>query len=600
MALYQKNNLDKATSPYLQQHKNNPIHWQEWSQEVLDYAEKNKKPLFVSIGYATCHWCHVMAAEAFENKEIAAFLNEHFVCIKVDREQRPDIDQYFMSFLVEQQGSGGWPLNVFLTPDRKPIVAFTYIPVTPQYGMHGFLDIGRSVHELLKKDGEKIPQYVLSRRIERKGGNEEMPLLQEIQAAFDEQEGGFGHGPKFPPHNTLLFLLSVYAATKNQDAKKMLEKTLDSMAMKGLHDHLQGGFYRYCVDTAWTIPHFEKMLYDQALLLWVYSAAYKVLKKEHYKIVAEKIIQCLDETFEEEKGLLYSGHDADTEHKEGATYLWQYHELQQILSPEFSQFSEVYALSETGNFEGKNHLLKKKDIFLPALEKKLLVVRKKRKQPFVDQKIITSWNALAGIGLVMAWRCVGNKKALEKAEKLFLALLKNHYKGKKLAHSSLDNCLQEQEFLEDSASLLLLATYLYEEGASQKEIIEEFLQKVKKFQNVYWVESKNPDFMEIPAQEYDHPTPSSISLAECAVLRAEIILGKEYGPDAYKQALSHDFFNLTTFFRNGNFHIIHSQEKISWEKLPLHCMQLSGSETQECYKGKCVLFQNAKELLKNL
>ncbi len=311
-----KNNLDKAISPYLQQHKNNPIHWQEWNEKILTYGRKENKLIFVSIGYATCHWCHVMAAETFENKEVANFLNKYFVSIKVDREQRPDIDQYFMTFITRTTGQGGWPLNVFLTPNRKPILALTYAPVKPKYGIPAFIEILKEIKN--KGVACRYEDVVLEKSKENTFSDEH--ILQIITSYYDHDYGGFGHGQKFPPYNTLLFLLSYYERMKTRNLRILIKKTLDTMARRGLHDHLQGGFFRYCVDRNWTTPHFEKMLYDQAMLLWVYSVAYKVLEKEKYKEIVEHIMNCLEETFEE-GGLFYSAHDADTNHEEGATYL---------------------------------------------------------------------------------------------------------------------------------------------------------------------------------------------------------------------------------------------------------------------------------------
>src|SRR3989344_5932399 len=313
---FKRNNLDKATSPYLQQHKENPIYWQEWSKEVLEYAKKNSKIIVVSVGYAACHWCHVMANEAFSNKEIADFLNKHFVSIKVDKEQRPDIDNYMMAFIQETQGQGGWPLNIFLTPDLKPFLAVTYVPIEPRFSLPGFIYLLRNVKGTYDKHQREIREYL---PIFHKGeDSEEQHIIQAIKNNFINN--GFGFGAMFPPHNTLLFLLSYYEKNKGAGIKDILEKILDAMAMNGLHDHLQGGFYRYCVDGSWTIPHFEKMLYDQAMLLWVYSIAYKVFKKPGYKIILEKIIECLEDTYY--GGLYYTAHDADTDHQEGGTYLW--------------------------------------------------------------------------------------------------------------------------------------------------------------------------------------------------------------------------------------------------------------------------------------
>ncbi len=600
---FHQNNLAHSSSPYLQQHKDNPIHWQEWSLEVLEHAKKQNKLLFVSVGYATCHWCHVMAAEAFSNPEIAHFLNDQFVAIKVDREQRPDIDQYMMAFLIEQQGHGGWPLNVILTPDKKPMLAMTYVPVIPKCGMPGLLQILEHVASLHEK---KIPSFEpfvpehFSESTSTSLAQEE--VVETILRSFDTSTASFHHGPQFPPHNTLLFLLAYYEETKHDAVKNIVESILDTLATRGLHDHLQGGFYRYCIDQQWTIPHFEKMLYDQALLLWVFSVAYKVLMKNAYKEVAENIISCLEETFEEDN-LYYSGHDADTAHEEGVTYVWTKEELEKVLSPaEYAAFASLYLLDE--NFEGNIHLTKKKLETVPAIEKKLLLLRKKREQPFVDRKIITSWNALLGIAFVMAERGGCSSQGYEKATVLFQNLLKKHYAHKKLAHSSLGNNVQHQEFLEDYAALLLFATYLFEvkHDDDVENIIKELFLKLDSFYDPgrkQWIESRNADFMQIFAQQYDHPTPSSVSVAEYALFRSQIILEKEYSSLGYGSAFSRDFHNLFAFYSQGYMHILHAPSLVDLKLLPVNAFVLKRDTFEDCYRGTCRKFIDDKEFVES-
>jgi len=367
----------------------------------------------------------------------------------------------------------------------------------------------------------------------------------------------------------------------------MVEHTLDAMALRGLHDHLQGGFYRYCVDRAWTMPHFEKMLYDQAMLLWEYAAAYKVLGKEHYKEIVQKIIVSLG-TFGDD--LYVSSHDADTDHHEGQTYLWSEDEITQALTEEErKQFYNVYLIVE-------GHLLKKKPIYL-ELEKKLLAIRIKRAQPFVDKKIITSWNAILGVGLVIASRYTG--AGLEKAETLFKRLLEKHYKDGRLCHSSLHH-VQSEAFLEDYASVLLLATYLYEETGKHRDIIEELAKKLLVYKKDEWMEITQDDFRSVRADTRDHPTPSAVSLAEMALLRKKILFDEPYEPLAYKGGLDHDFYNLAASISEGNWHIIHSPEKIDWKKLPLNCIQVRSKQIQGCYAMRCEIFESTEELLKTV
>ncbi|MBI4651817.1 thioredoxin domain-containing protein, partial [Candidatus Desantisbacteria bacterium] len=255
---------------------------QEWSLEIINEAVREDKPLFVSVGYATCHWCHVMATDTFSDKDTADYLNEHFICIKVDREQRPDIDKYLMNFLNTQSGNGGWPLNVFLTPKVHPIFALTYAPGHSSGSMNSFLTIAKKVYEYYQNSVNEIQPFI--------GSEEEPPIAEEksivenILPYFDHENGGFGSGQKFPPHSTILYLLYFICIENNADANAVCIKTLDAMRLRGLNDHLQGGIFRYCVDPKWTTPHFEKMLYDQAMALWCYSLAYRVLKKDGWTI----------------------------------------------------------------------------------------------------------------------------------------------------------------------------------------------------------------------------------------------------------------------------------------------------------------------------
>ncbi len=578
MFRYDRNNLDKSSSPYLQQHKDNPIWWQEWSNEVLDYAKKENKLLFVSIGYATCHWCHVMAKEAFSNKEIAEYLNKNFVSIKVDREQRPDIDQYCMNYLMHSQGQGGWPLNVFMTADKKPVYALTYAGVEAKYGMPGFLTILRAINEgsMREHNHEFVPV------VEKTPNIAEENIIATISQNFDKEYGGFGNRMKFPPHCALLYLLY----TQNEEATGgIVKKTLDSMAMSGLHDHLQGGFYRYCTDREWTIPHFEKMLYDQAMLLWVYSAAYHKYKKEEYKTVAKGIPRCLIETFEHD-GLYVSAHDADTTHEEGLTYVWDEKELQASLTKgEYNTFNQIYSLEK--NFEGMIHLTKKEFVFLPDIEKKLLSIRKIRTQPFTDKKIVTSWNALTGIALIHAHRYLQDEASLRKASILFTKLVENHYFDGKLVHSSLYDQVQEQEFLEDYAAMLLFATYLHEETQEHEDFIASLTKRILQFKKEVWIESNNTDFREVAAQQHDHPGPASSSLAELALLRKKILLKEDYDELSFGSPLSQDFLNMVASFSQGNLHVYHSPQPLSWKDLPLNSMQVRDKERMECYKGVC-------------
>lgn len=572
MLNFKRNNLDKSSSPYLHQHKENPIHWQEWSKEVIEYARKEGKILFVSVGYSTCHWCHVMAGEAFSDKEIANYLNEHFVSIKVDKEQRPDINIYLMNFLMQWTGHGGWPLNAFLTSDLKPIFAITYAGLRPMYGIPSFTDILKMVNEHDGKDFDLV--FHPPKNIEQE------QIIQAIYDHFDRQFHGFGE-QKFPPHCTLLFMLHYYQETQDERLKEMIENTLDTMMRSGLHDHLQGGFFRYCVDREWNIPHFEKMLYDQAMLLWIYSIAGHVFGKKEYKKNAEKIVTCLRETFESGH-LFYAGVDADTHHEEGETYLWSKEELKSDV------LRNAYFIEN--NFEGKIHLIKKENIFseeLDKVERKLLERRKNREQPQTDKKIITSWNCLVGIGLIHAHRYLGDKNYLDMAQKLFNELVALHYSDH-LSHSSIGGVTQAEGFLEDYASMLLFVTYLHEETHTYMDYLEKWSNEVMTFKNKTWIESRNKDFIEVKAEPYDQPIPSSVSMAELALCRSNVLLQREYiMEEEFKVPLSFDFLNISVMIKKGLFQILETPKLLDWNKISINTLQTKGKLFRRCYKGLC-------------
>ncbi len=599
---FNRNNLDKASSPYLMQHQDNPIHWQEWKEEVLDWAQKENRPIFVSVGYATCHWCHVMAKEAFSDPGVADFLNKYFVSIKVDREQRPDIDGHFMNFLTETQGSGGWPMNVVLTPDQKPFFAGTYFPLESTFDHQGFKQVLEKVYDWYIKNSQDVKPYTPSSEFDV-GVASEKSLIDAIKKSFDGEYGGWGDNAKFPSYNTLIFLLNYFAEYPSKDIKNMITQTLDRMAKGGLYDHLQGGFFRYCVDRQWRIPHFEKMLYDQAMMLWTYSLGFKIFGESLYKNVVQGIISSLDNVFAS-NDLYCSATDADTNHQEGETYLWTQDELKEILSKtEWQDFTSVYDLAEENKLDGKWHFVKKTNKLLSDIERKLLEIRNKRAQPEKDRKIITSWNALLGIAFLIAGRYLKNDSYKKRGLNLYQRLITVHWNGETLAHSSFEDRLQKQSFLEDYASTLLLSTYVYEEDFTNLELIKKLRSKLMEYSKEgKWMESiKTEDFKPIAASFFDHPTPSSISLAEEALRRSSLILGEVDKRNLeYKTPLSSDFYNLVVFYKLGNFHEIHSKESLNYSDLPINIIQLKGQEYQDCYKMECRRFGNQKSLLEGL
>ena len=588
---FSRNNLDKSSSPYLLQHFSNPVWWQEWSDELVKYAVNRNKLLFVSVGYATCHWCHVMAAEAFSDLNTANYLNTHFVCIKVDREQRPDIDQYLMDFINNQNGSGGWPLNVFMTPDLRPVYALTYAPAQSRDSMLSFLSVAQKVNEFFQQNRDNIPSFVSEGKPPAAANESSLAIT--LSNYYDPENGGFGVGQKFPPHSSLLYLLYQPGIEESPSIKTICSKTLDAMQLTGLNDHLQGGIFRYCTDREWTIPHFEKMLYDQAMALWCYSLAYRVIGKESYKIMAEKILRCLEECFKVE-GLYITGHDADTEHEEGATYLWSYEQLKtELLPEEFDKFSKSYFIDKSGNFGRMIHLIRMDDNPLDDIEDKLLAIRLNRRQPAKDDKILCGINALLAIALLQAGRFLERPDLDKDAASLIHNLLNKFWDGKKLMHSFYNGVFQEQPYLFDAAAILTAMTMLFENDVSWSRLMNDMTLYVESFKDGNrWRESWADDFRTVYASWFDHPVPSSVSLAEMGFTRAALLTGKEYPSKEYREPFKSDFYNITAMMNNGLFHVIESEKMLPWSILPVNSIRVKGKHETDCYMGTCRPLEN--------
>jgi hypothetical protein len=581
-----RNNLDRSNSPYLKQHRNNPVWWQEWGKDVLQEAVRQDRPLFVSVGYSTCHWCHVMAAEAFSDPATAGFLNKNFICIKVDRETRPDIDQYLMHFIQARSGSGGWPLNVFLTPDRRPVFALTYAPAKPQRGMQPLIFIAEKVLEFLKTHGADIEPFHFSADMPEAARPDTLP--EELLAGHDPLYGGFGTGQKFPPHSTLLYMLYRLCNESHPGLEKACRLTLDAMYRGGLHDHLQGGIFRYCVDRQWTVPHFEKMLYDQAMALWVYALAFRVLRDGAYKEMAEGLVRCLEETFALD-GLYATAFDADTGHREGATYVWHMAEIKAILADdEFAAFAASYRLPEEGNFEGTIHLTRIDDRPLKSIEEKLLAQRRLRPQPERDEKILCGVNALVACALVQAGRWLGRPELEGAGGRTAKKMIEVFWDNTRLAHSMASGKVQKESFLSDAAALLLAVTMLRESDKAWADTMNALAAYIESFKKQgRWLESNIADFKAIAASSFDHPVPSAVSLATLAVARAAILNGETVQPLEYVQPLQSDFYNIAVMVSRVFFHQIHSKAPIAWERLPANTIQVRGEPESDCYQNQC-------------
>jgi uncharacterized protein YyaL (SSP411 family) len=466
------NHLVAQKSPYLLQHVHNPVDWYPWSEEAFEKARRENKPIFLSIGYSTCHWCHVMARESFENEEIAAILNRDFVSIKVDREERPDIDKVYMTYVQAATGSGGWPMSVWLTPDLKPFVGGTYYPPEDRYGRPGFKNILLQIASAWKTDRERIvtsSDAVLNQlqqsttsasadTVDLERGLLEQ-AYQRIKASYDPRYGGFGGAPKFPRPSAPDFMLRYYARTGTQDALDMTLFTLRKMAEGGMHDPLGGGFHRYSVDERWHVPHFEKMLYDQAQLACTYLDAYQITRDPFYAAIARDILDYVKRDLTAGDGRFYSAEDADSpnpenpaEHAEGAFYVWERREIEKILGEESASIFDFYydvqaggnVLSDPqGEFLRKNILFAAHSIeetanrfnkptdeiqaILSDARSRLLAARNARPRPHLDDKTITAWNGLMISGFARAAQALGDETYLAAATSAAAFIKRNLY-----------------------------------------------------------------------------------------------------------------------------------------------------------------------------
>jgi uncharacterized protein YyaL (SSP411 family) len=485
------NSLIHESSPYLLQHAHNPVNWYAWNTESLAKAKAENKPLLISIGYSACHWCHVMEKECFEKEEVAALMNEYFICIKIDREERPDIDQIYMSAVQLMTGSGGWPLNCFALPDGRPIYGGTYFPAPKwkQVLLH--------INNLIQKDFAKVEDYasrltegiVRSELIEKQDTSTGFSidtlenLLREWEKRFDFEEGGPDKAPKFSLPNNYQFLLRYANFSKSKTILNHVELTLTKMAYGGIYDQLGGGFARYSVDYLWKVPHFEKMLYDNAQLVSLYSEAFQATKNPLYQQVVEETLNYVERELSSPEGGFYSAEDADSEGVEGKYYVWTKKELEQSLGVEFDLFSTYYNVNEIGYWEEENYiLLRKKSVAeisklfeiseielkerIKQCKKDLLAIRSKRIKPGLDDKILCSWNALMIKGYTDAYRVFGNANYLLRAEKairfiekylmLDAATLFHNYKNGK---ATINGFLEDYSFLIEAYIALYEASF---------------------------------------------------------------------------------------------------------------------------------------------
>jgi len=553
------NHLINEKSPYLRQHAYNPVDWYPWGEEAFAKARAENKPIFLSIGYSTCHWCHVMERESFESDSIAEIMNKYFVNIKVDREERPDIDQVYMTAVQAMTGSGGWPLSIFLTPDLKPFFGGGYFPPQARYGRPGFADLLRRINEVWTNQREEVivsgnkiasalQQYS---SVQPANGTLAESLLtrcyDELARSYEPQYGGFGSAPKFPRPVALNFMLRYYARNKNQHALDMTLFTLRKMAEGGIHDQLGGGFHRYSVDNLWRVPHFEKMLYDQAQLAVSYLEAFQITKDVFYANVARDILDYVLHDMMHPDGGFYSAEDADSEGEEGKFYVWTKREIDSLLADEQARiFNHYFGISEEGNFEhGKNVLhttysveetVKAFGINADELQniihegkQKLFAVRGRRIRPHLDDKILTSWNGLMISAFARAYQVLDEMRYLAAAEQASNFILNTLYnmESKTLLHRYRDGEAKIDGYLDDYAFFIQGLLDLYE-SAFKTEWLTKAIELTETQNRLFWDMNNGGFFFDAGIDssvlihsktDYDSAEPSGNSIAVMNLLR---------------------------------------------------------------------------------
>jgi uncharacterized protein len=558
------NHLIKETSPYLLQHAHNPVDWYPWGDEAFTKAKAENKPILLSVGYSACHWCHVMAHESFEDEEIAKLMNEYFVNIKVDREERPDVDQIYMNAVQMMTHHGGWPMTVFLTPEGVPFYGGTYFPPQDRYNMPGFPRVLISVAEAYRERPDDVLETSTSvlkelRRLSSVGGSDQ-PVGEELLNAayvgliqgYDAVNGGFGGAPKFPPAMALEFLLRTHARTGNKEALNIVSRTLKKMAEGGIYDQLGGGFHRYSTDARWLVPHFEKMLYDNALLSRVYLHYYQATGDEQAREIAEGTLDYVLREMTDSQGGFYSTQDADSEGHEGKFFVWDIEEINSVLGEsEASLFNAYYNVTTQGNFEGKNILnvtssledvarqvnvdpSEAKPLIEPGRQK-LFLVREKRVKPDRDEKVLTAWNGLMLASFAEAGAILERSDYMDAARRNAEFVLTSLRRDGLLLRTFKDGSAKFNAYLEDYAffieGLLTLAEtsgelrWLNEALSLTEQMIREFWDDEN---GGFYFTGQSHEQLIVRSKDYfDNATPSGNSVAAAVLLRLGILTNND-------------------------------------------------------------------------
>ena len=546
------NRLAHESSPYLLQHAENPVDWYPWGEEAFARARAEGKPIFLSIGYSACHWCHVMAHESFEDMRVAAYMNAHFVSIKVDREERPDLDRVYMSAVQALTGSGGWPLSVFLTPDGKPFFGGTYFPADQRYGLASFMEVLRKIHRAwevrrheLEAGGEQLVEALrdhmtpgrVADRLGRGSTSDDVALDAAANAlveSSDRLHGGWGNGPKFPHPMAIEFLLRRFLAGGDYDLLATAKTTLNAMARGGIYDQLGGGFHRYAVDDHWIVPHFEKMLYDNALLARVYLHAWQMTDDPFYRIIVEETLDYVLREMTSPEGGFYASQDADVEGEEGGYYLWTAFEIEALLDERATDLMDAYRVSQPGNFQGKNIL-----VFEGTLEQRralggarelLLTARARRPRPTRDEKVLASWNGLMVAALAEAGRALMRPDyllAAETAADFVLDAMRDD--AGRLRHAWKDGVAWVNGYLEDythvAEGLLALYEVTFDDRcyAAARELMD-LVQEHFRADVGFWDTSDDHETLIVrPRDLEDNAVPSGNAMAALVLARLSVL-----------------------------------------------------------------------------
>ena len=559
------NRLQNEKSEYLLQHKDNPVDWFPWGKDAFEKSKNEDKPIFLSIGYSACHWCHVMEEESFEDQETADFLNKNFVSIKVDREERPDVDSVYMTSVQIIAGHGGWPMSSFLTPEGKPFFAGTYFPKEGRHGIPSFIEVLKKITLLygtkrsdIEKSSAEITEILKKQfesnkeEIENDENTARLYIKNNLENDFDQLNKGFGKAPKFPQPILHEFILEHYSKTKDEDFLKISLETLDAIEKGGIHDQVGGGFHRYSVDEKWLVPHFEKMLYDNTSLAYLYLNAYRITKEKKYKDTVEKTLNYLSKEMFSESGGFYSAQDADSEGVEGKFFTWSINEINSVLNKEEAEkIISNFNLTIEGNFEGKNILFKNEDInnedkkIISDALKKLYSERSKRIPPLTDKKVITSWNSMALKVFAKAGSIFENKKWIEIAEKNAKYLLKNNILNNKIQRASYENTPSNIHGQLEDYSYFTQALIELNESTGENKWVEKAMVFAEKMIDEFWSKKEgkfydsgksSTDTLVRPSTTQDNITASGISVACEVLIKLSVITNnKKYKEIVEKQ-----------------------------------------------------------------